>query len=574
MLRGPFSALHGNSSGGVVQVWSRDGAPGEPWQLRAAAGSHGDTALSSRMAGGSDRAGYSLALSRVDNDGWRDHSAAQRTVANLKLGLDLADGHRLEVVANAVDIPHAQDPLGLDAGQVRDNPRQAVAAADQFNTRKRVDQQQLGAIYTGRGGGAGSLRLAAYAGHRGVEQYLPVPVAAQAAPGHAGGVIDLDSGYHGADLRWSWQGSLAGHPLEASIGLNADRQRQRRLGFENFVDGRLGVRGALRRDEHNRAGNTDAYAQAWWRPDDRWALLAGARHSQVLYSSHDHYIMPGNPDDSGRVRYRNTAPVAGISFAPDPSWRLFASAGRGFETPTFNELSYRADGGAGLAFGLAPATSDHAELGARWRPRPGVQLEAALFRADTANELAVARNAGGRSSYRNAGRTRRQGVELGASLALADAWTLELAATGLDARFRDTLLVCAGAGCTVPDTPLPAGTRLPGVPRQQAFARLEWRHGQWSAALEGEAMGRVGADDLGAHAAAGFGLLHLEASRDVTLSGGRLRAFARIDNLLDRSYVGSVIVNEGNGRYYEPGAGRGATLGLAWDWTVRSHGRR
>ncbi len=32
--------------------------------------------------------------------------------------------------------------------------------------------------------------------------------------------------------------------------------------------------------------------------------------------------------------------------------------------------------------------------------------------------------------------------------------------------------------------------------------------------------------------------------------------FGRIDNLFDREYVGPVIVNESNGRYYEPAPGR------------------
>jgi len=48
-----------------------------------------------------------------------------------------------------------------------------------------------------------------------------------------------------------------------------------------------------------------------------------------------------------------------------------------------------------------------------------------------------------------------------------------------------------------------------------------------------------------------------------------LRVFARIDNALDRSYVGSVIVNEGNGRFYEPGPRRGFMLGAEWAWDRR-----
>src|SRR5690606_15275095 len=141
---------------------------------------------------------------------------------------------------------------------------------------------------------------------------------------------------------------------------------------------------------------------------------AGARHSRVRFRSEDHYVIAGNPDDSGQVTYSETTPVLGLAYAPTDDWRLYLSAGRGFETPTFNELGYRADGGAGLAFDLASATSRNLELGGKWRTAGGASVEAALFRAETDDELAVARNVGGRSSYRNVGSARRQGFELGA----------------------------------------------------------------------------------------------------------------------------------------------------------------
>ncbi|MGY0560506.1 TonB-dependent receptor family protein [Luteimonas sp. A277] len=564
VLRGPFSALHGNSSGGVVQIWSADGEPGDPWQARATWGADSTWTAAAQLLGGTERMGYNLALSRLDTDGWRDHSAARRDVANLKLGFDIGTAGRLQLVANHVDIPEAQDPLGLTADQVREDPRQAVANAHIYNTRKSVRQSQTGAVYEHDIGANQVIRVMAYGGEREVLQYLPIPPAPQGGPLHAGGVIDLDNRYHGFDARWSLQSELAGRPLEVTVGTNVDRQRQDRRGWENFVGDQLGVRGGLRRDERNRLENADVYAQAWWRLADRWSLLLGARHSEVEFDSSDSFVTGVNPDDSGQVRHRHTAPVAGISYAPDRNLRVYASAGRGFETPTFNEISYRADGGAGLAFDLQPAVSDNYELGMKWRGDAGMRLEAALFRADTADELAVARNAGGRSSFRNVGSARRQGLELAWGMPLGEAFDLAVAATQLDATFRSDYLICQGAGCTVPSTLVPAGTRIPGVPEQQLSARLEWREGPWTAALEGEAVSSVPVNDLGTESAAGYGLLNLEASRSWRGPGGTWRAFARIDNLLDRDHIGSVIVNEGNGRFYEPGRDRSWLVGLHW----------
>ena len=555
VLRGPFSALHGNSSGGVVSIHSADGRAGDPWRLRATVGSDGTWTGAARLLGGNDVVGYNVSVSRLDTDGWRDHSAARRDVANLKFDFDLGERRRLGLVFNHVDIPEARDPLGLTAQQMRENPRQAVANAYLYDTRKSVRRSRAGAVYEHGFGDSQGLRLSAWGGEREVDQVLPIPPAPQRNPLHSGGVIDLDNRYAGYDARWSRSGTLAGRPLELVAGVAGERQRQHRRGFENFVGEALGVRGALRRDERNEVETDDLYAQAWWRFAPRWSLLLGARHSDVGFTSRDFYVGAGNPDDSGRVDYSETSPVAGVTFAASEHLRLYASAGRGFETPTFNELSYRADGGAGLALGLLPAVSDNYELGMKWRTPTGGQLEAALFRADTDDEIAVATNVAGRSSYRNAGGARREGVELSWFQPLGEAWALQLAATQLDAEFRggDT-----GNG------------RIPGVPGRQAFARLQWDNGgPWTAAFEGEAMGDVVVNDAGTEAAPGYGLLHAEASRRWNTNAGPLRVFARIDNLLDRDHVGSVIVNEGNGRFYEPGAGRSWLLGLEWQFDRR-----
>jgi len=565
IMRGPFSALYGNSSGGMVQLWSADGAPGDPWRLKASHGRDDTTSVSAQLLGGSETLGYNLALSRFDTDGWRDHSAARRDSANAKLRLDFGDRRRLDVVANHVDID-AQDPLGLTAAQVRENPRQVAAVARQFDTRKTVRQTQAGAVYEHGLGEAHTLRAMAYGGERAVVQYLPIPASAQANPLNSGGVIDLDNRYGGLDLRWSWEGALAGRPLELTVGANGDRQRQHRQGFENFIGETLGVRGRLRRDERNTVENLDQFAQAYWAFAPRWSLLAGVRHSEVEFTSRDAYVTATNPDDSGRVTFRQTSPVAGVTFAPDDDLRVYLSAGRGFETPTFNELGYRADGGAGFAFDLAPAVSDNLELGAKWRADSGATVNAALFRADTDDELAVARNVGGRSSFQNIGRARRQGAELSLHQPLGAAFDLSVAATWLDATFRDAYLICTGAGCTVPATPVAAGARIPGVPARQLYARLDWAGGPWSAAIEGVGVGDVVVDDLATGRAAGYALVHLEGARRWRFDAGTLRTFVRVDNLLDHAHVGSVIVNEGNGRFYEPGPGRGVMVGAQWSW--------
>src|SRR5690606_30407014 len=398
VMRGPFSALYGNSSGGVVQLWSADGTPEPSLDLRATAGRHGHLAGSARLRGTAAGTGYNLSASVLDSDGYRDHSKARRTWLNARLHRDLDGGGRIELVGNHFDAPDAQDPLGLTRAQMLENPRQATAVAHDYDTLKSVRQDQLGLHWRQPLDGGWNLRASGWAGQREVVQYLAVPPAPQANPLHSGGVIDLDGGYGGADARVAWQDGSG--RFELTAGTSVERQRQERRGHENFLvaDGvqRLGVRGALRRDELNTVRSFDQYLQAWWRLAPRWALQAGARHSQLRFEADDRYTTAANPDDSGSVRYSAFTPVAGVVFSPSTDLRLYLSAGRGFETRTFNELSCGADGGAGLAFDLQPARSDNLELGMKWRADGGASVEAALFRVDTDDELAVASNSGGR----------------------------------------------------------------------------------------------------------------------------------------------------------------------------------
>lgn len=570
VLRGPFSALYGNSSGGVIQLFSRDGGASPEIQLDSAYGSDGRQRWSASLSGPlSPEAGagdFSFALSRFETDGYRAHSAASRENLYGKLRFELGEGRRLSLLLSHFDSPEALDPLGLTRAQAQADPRQAAPAALLFNSRKSTAQDQLGAVLS-QSLGAGELQLLAYAGQRAITQYLAVPVAAQAAPGSAGGVVDLASDYGGADLRYSRQTQWLARPLSLVAGIGYDRLQQQRRGYENFVGADLGLRGALRRDEDNRADSLDQYAQADWHFAPRASLLAGLRHSRVAFNSEDHYIAAGNGDDSGGRAYRATTPVAGLRWAARPWAQLYAAYGTGFETPTFAELAYRPDGQPGPNLELRAAKSRNAELGAKLSPRAGWRSELALFETRSRDELVVLTNSGGRSSYGNAGRTRRRGAEWQLSGRLAADWQLQLAGTGLEARVQDEYRACTGSPCTTANTTIAAGNRLPGVADQQWQARLDWTPAPaWLGFVEARYLGSVPVDDRNSESAPAAALFDLGARYRRGGEHGGWSASLRVENLLDRASIGSVIVNDGNRRYYEPAPGRSLLANLSLEW--------
>jgi iron complex outermembrane receptor protein len=182
----------------------------------------------------------------------------------------------------------------------------------------------------------------------------------------------------------------------------------------------------------------------------------------------------------------------------------------------------------------------------------GGQLTAAVFHVSTENEIVSAGSTGGRVTFRNAGRTRRDGVELGWSAGFAGHWRAQLAYTWLDARYRDD-----GGG------DIRAGNRIPGIARQSAYASVGWAPPQgWQAGIEARYLSRLYANDANDAVAPGYVVAALSAGYVKQAGPWEWRAHARVDNLFDRRYAGSVIVNESNGRYYEPAPGRGVGVGL------------
>jgi len=556
ILRGPFSALYGNSSGGVIQLLTATGKG--PLQVRSsvAYGSFDNVRASLNALGSAGPIGYNLDFTHFKVDGYREHSSARNESFNGKLNYSINDSNRLALITNVISRPDAQDPLGITPALFAADPESTDPAAIRFNTRKSLQQQQGGLVYDLDLADSQSVRVIGYYGHRSVLQFLSITQGAQAAAGSAGGVVDLNRRYGGADARWSWKGALADRPMNWVVGVSYDRQNELRRGYNNFIGSQLGVQGTLRRDENNIVHDLDEYVQGTWDFASLWSAMIGVRHSDVKFDSEDHYITATNGNDSGGVDFGATTPVAGLVFKPQDWLRLYASYGRGFQTPLGSELAYRPDGGAGLNFGLQPARSNNTEVGVKLDIDPDITAEFAVFQAQTRDEIVVDTNIGGRSTYQNSGRTRRRGAEYSLNYRMAPDWRFQLAYTYVDAYYSDAYLTCIAAPCAAPTVRVNAGNRLPGVPKHNVYASLRWGAEQgWHAGVSGQYVTDVAVNDQNSVFAPAYALMGLDGGYGIELSSFKLNAFLRLNNLLNRRYVGSIIVDDSNGRYFEPGPG-------------------
>jgi iron complex outermembrane receptor protein len=533
VLRGPLALLYGNAAGGVVQVFSEAGAPEAFVGASGSAGSYDAQRWGLKLATSNDGPHrVTLDASRYTTDGYREHSAATREQFNGKWTWIASASTRLDTVVNILDQPKALDPLGLTRAQWEDNPRQAPAIAFTQDARKTVRQQQAGTVLEHRFDPDTTLNARVYVGKRDLDNALSVPPAAQAPPTSSGGIVSFEREYLGANLQIARTLRLGANVSARLLaGLDYDRMDEDRQGYLNVA----GERGALKRDEDNRVDNTDALLQATIDFGERWSAIAGVRSSRVKFRTEDHFIVPGNPDDSGTLSYRATNPVAGVTWHADRDLNVYANVGRGFETPTFTELAYR-NGATGLNTDLKASKSRHVELGAKWRAGAAHSLDVAFYDIRTEDEIVVDTNVGGRSTFKNAGRTTRRGGEL----SYRGRWTPELSAllslAALNARFDN-------------------GNHLPGTPERSAFAELVYAPRAlpgFHAAVEGVYVGRLYVNDANEDFAPPAAVVNLRAGYTWRFGAIEVEPLVRIDNVADKRYAGSVIVNEANRRFFEP----------------------
>lgn len=541
VLRGPLAQIWGNAAGGVLQVFTREGSESTVGRADVSLAPEATWRSGLGVSGSPGGARLRADWSEFRTGGWRDHSEARRTQFDARLDLDLAQGTRVVWGAHHFHQPLALDPGGLTREQFRVDPRQASAASLAQNARKRVTQNQVSVTASHRVDADRHWTVRAHGGSRELFNALGVPLSAQRAPGASGGIVDLDRGFQGLALQVTQRHFPGETVLETVWGLEGQWMLDRRRGFLNEA----GVPGALKRDETGKVQGRDVFAQARWYPHEAWSVLAGARSARIDFKVRDRFVVEGNPDDSGALAFEAFNPVLGLVWHLREGLNAYAQIGRGFETPTLTELAYRLEG-SGLNTGLRPARSWHRELGLKWRDDPGSWWDLAFFSIDTTDEIVVVRNQGGRTVFGNAGTTGRTGVEFAGGWALAGGFALEWAWSRLDARFQ---------------TPPLVGARLPGVAPTRLFAELGWRGRALRgphAALEWLHTGRIQVNDANTDATDSVSIWGLRAGWRESVGPWQWTALLRLDNLTQRPWVGSVIVNEASQRYFEPSPGRQA----------------
>lgn len=561
VLTGPFSSLYGNSSGGTLLTTTKEGQGKDSIELNYTGGSHDKNRAGIILQGGAknqNEPSYIISSSYFDTNGYRQHSDADKVQNNAKLTWNLEDGSKVNWITNYVKI-NANDPQGLTREQWRENPRQQVPFLKQFDVRKDIEQIQTGVTWSKPIDEQNELYMMGYWGNRQVTQYQSIPKSTQENLRHAGGVIDFERNYYGADFRWTGKELLPNTIV--SLGVALDAMDEDRKGYENFnlVNGQpsYGVKGKLRRDEDNTLWNIDPYLQASWQFLPTWKLDTGVRYSNVHYKSKDHFIVGVNGDDSGKTDYSKLLPSVALSWQVFPELLTYVSYAKGFETPTFTEMAYRPDGLSGFNFDLEASSSDTYEFGLKSQNMLG-NFTLAVFQTKTKDDIVSAGAKDGRNTFRNADKTLREGVELTWNKALWHDLIANASYAYLDATFESDVPEIGSV------SKIESGNLIPGIAKQRAYASLAWKPkvGLYGG-VDAQYSDKIYVNDINTEVAPSYTTISAYTGYVWNVSDWRVNTYARIDNMLDKNYIGSVIVNDGNGRFFEPADGRNWSAGFS-----------
>lgn len=536
VLRGPTSALYGNGAGGVVGLRTRSAPERRYGRVDLVVGELGERRWRAEAGGVGENVSGLASIARRELDGHRDNMAADSTLASGRLSAAVGGGV-LDLSLNTLEID-ALDPGALTRAEADADSSAANPAALRFAVGERIEQQRVAANWSRALDGATELRVRGWLGERDFANRLPFA---------GGGQTVFDRRFGGVGAQLDRRFATAGLAHTLSLGGDFESQRDARERFDNAEGG---VRGEQTLDQVEKARGVGIFVVDQVALGEAWFAALGLRHDEIRLDVDDAFV--GDGDDSGRRRFEETSFNLGLGYRLAADTLLYARYGSGFETPTNNELAN--PGGGGFNPELEAAQSRNLEAGIKLE-RASLRAELAVYRVRNDDELVRFEldDQPGRSFYRNAGATERDGVELSVAWQALPSLTVSGAYSVNDYRYDAYRLGDSDFG----------GNDLPGIPRQQLFVEGAWTpHPGWLARVQAVALDRVYAEDANDERVPGYVVANARLSWEGRAGELTLRPWLALNNVFDIDYTDNLRVNAFGGRYYEPAAGRVVIGGL------------
>ncbi|MES1932300.1 TonB-dependent receptor [Salinisphaera shabanensis T35B1] len=543
VIRGPFSALYGNATGGVVDITTTTPASGPVDRGELTVGSHGYRRIEAATAHERGDWGYALTASQLDIEGYRAHSEVKKQQLTGKLERRVGTTGTLRLITRVLDAPDTLDPGGVTLEQAQSDRRSARDANLAFDARQSAEQQTIGLVYEDQLAQNQSYQANLFYSHRDFIQFLPFEDA---------GVVAYERDFFGGGVQTTRFDTLFGHGNQIVAGIDAQIQQDARTRYDNIA----GDRGALGLDEDQQATSIGVFAQNVFSISSDLELTTGLRYDYLDFDIDDAFVTATDPNDSGSRTYHEVSANAGLSYAWAERQRVYANVANAFESPTFTEFADPA-GNGGFNSELDPQKAVQYEIGAKGEIGTRTRYQISAFWIDVRDELVVFNDDGRRDFYQNSGKSRRQGLEAKLEYAVNDELSAMAAYTLADYEYREFV---DDGGVDY------AGNAIPGLPEERLFAEVAWRDSDVGyATLDMRYAGSFYADNANTAKIDNAWIFNGRVGKTIDAGDDNLTVYFGIDNMFDEVYFDNIRINAFGGRYYEPAPDRTFYTGLAYE---------
>ena len=521
----------GNESG-VVDLWSEGGSFGFFKNYLA----------SGQVFGPFDLYG---GFTYTRANGYRDHSeiSLQRIFSNV--GYQFAGGTNLRLDLGYVRNKQAL-PGALTLTEFKSDPRQAEPASVSQDARH--DYHFNRAAFTLRTPLASNQALEWFTHYNYTDLDHPLAFA----------VIDNVDNNWSTELRYLIDAPLFDHGNRFTMGLQYAGTRQIDYNFVNNG----GQRGARNKNQINDATNVGVYFQNQFDVMPTFSLVAGGRLDYSHRSVDDRFLSNGDASDS--INFVSFTPKFGFIWKAMPTVQVFSNISRAYEPPLILELTAPGQINGDLSE-LKPQRAWQFELGTRgdigdrfawtfsvydielWDEIQNVNVQPFPFAPFTIPR------------FQNIKRSRHSGVEVGFNALLAKSFVQPDDALRLNTAYTYSNFVFV-------NDPTFNNNDIPGAPAHYIQTALRYHHpsGFWFGPWVESAPTSYFVNSQNTAKAPSHTIFNISAGYAYKPWNGELLFQAR--NLADKGWVAAVVVDDANGRFYQPGDGRSFYGGVRWKW--------
>lgn len=523
VIRGPTSALYGNASGGVISIITEDG-PSQPFiQERTTIGQFGLIKPELKSGGQIGPLNYRINLSYLDYEGYRDQSLTRNFLLNGKFRFDIDDSSDLTALVTLFDSPRADDPGALTLEQVNEDRRQASPLNKRFKTGEEVSDQRFGLVYRKDFSDLHDLELNGYVNFREFDGSIPFRI------------VEFDRVFLGGGAKYGYLGNILGFQNGLTVGTDLQFQDDDRKNFNN-IDGNKGDELLINQDE--KVTNIGPYIQEVFNLLDNLTVVLGGRYDYVRFSVDDFL----DPKESGSRTFKQFTGKGGLLYSPIPEVNMYFNIAQSFETPTTTELVNRPDGKGGLNPNLEAQKAINYEIGAKGQVIGRLDYQLALYYISLRDEL-IPFDIEGRTFFRNAGKSRRYGLEAGLNFEVIDGFDTSLAYTYLNSKFEDFV---------VDDINID-GNEVPGIPPHILNIELFYEHPYgFYAGFDLLYMSSFFVNNENTEKNESSTVANLRLGLEKNFNGWDIAPYFGIQNLFNEKYNDNVRINSLGGRFFEP----------------------